>query len=337
VPKTQAGVPPEQTVPHSPQLFASVRRFDSQPLARLVSQSRKPAAQLQRPERQALVSVLFKPPEGQLSPHALQFVTEVRKSVSQPSVASLLQLPKLASQVDTLHALPLQLLVATWGRSLQSLLQAPQFAVSLLRVVSQPSPVLELQSARPVMQTRLAQALLTQLALMTPGSVLQLLLQPLQLVGDDVMLTSQPSPVVLLQLAKPDVHALMPQFPPEQVLVALAREQTFPQAPQWLRLLVVFTQAPEQLVRPPEQVVTQEPLEHTWFIAHDMLQDDMFTGPQWVGLESVSMHVLPQRVCPLGQAQVPLLHTRPPVQMVPQAPQLAASVWVFTQVEPHAV
>lgn len=254
-PKTQAGVPPEQTTPHSPQLFGSVRRFDSQPLARLVSQSRKPAAQLQRPERQALVRVLFMPPEGQLRPQALQFVFDERRSVSQPFDDMLSQLPKLASQVVTLQVLAAQVLVATCGRSLQSLLHAPQFAVSLLRVVSQPSPVFELQSARPVMHVRLAQALLTQLALITPGSVLQLLLQPLQLVAEEVMFTSQPSPDMLLQLAKPVLQELKPQVPPEHVFTALARVQAMLQVegwtgPQCAVLVRVFTQLPPQLTVP---------------------------------------------------------------------------------------
>jgi hypothetical protein len=165
------------------------------------------------------------------------------------------QLPKFVSQVDTLQALLLQVLVATWGRSLQSLLQAPQFAVSLLRVVSQPSPVFELQSARPEMHTRLAHALLTQLALETPGSVLQLLLQPLQLVADDVMFVSQPLITLMSQFAKPVLHELKPQVPPEQVFTALARVQAMPQVdgctgPQCAVLVRVFTQLPLQLTVP---------------------------------------------------------------------------------------
>jgi hypothetical protein len=195
------------------------------------------------------------PPEGQLAPHAPQLFVEVRKSVSQPFDDMLSQLPKFVSQVDTLQALLLQVLVATWGRSLQSLLQAPQFAVSLLRVVSQPSPVFELQSARPEMHTRLAHALLTQLALETPGSVLQLLLQPLQLVADDVMFVSQPLITLMSQFAKPVLHELKPQVPPEQVFTALARVQAMPQVdgctgPQCAVLVRVFTQLPLQLTVP---------------------------------------------------------------------------------------
>jgi hypothetical protein len=247
--------PEGQTVPHWPQWVLLVWRFVSQPFVRLVSQSAKPAAQLHRPERQSLLSVLFMPPAGQLAPHAPQLVTEERRSVSQPFDDMLSQLPKLVLQVDTLQVLLLQVLVATWGRSLQSLLHAPQLAVSLLRVVSQPSPVFELQSARPERHTMLAQALLTQPALMTPGSVLQLLLQPLQFAADEVMFTSQPSPDMPLQLANPVLHELMPQVPPEQVFTALARVQAMPQVegcsgPQWAVLVSVFTQLPLQLTVP---------------------------------------------------------------------------------------
>ena len=247
--------PEGQMVPHWPQWVLLVWRLVSQPFARLVSQSPKPAAQLHWPERQSLVRVLFIPPEGQLAPQAPQLLVEVRKSVSQPLGDMLSQLPKFVSQVVTLQALLLQVLVATWGRSLQSLLQAPQFAVSLLRVVSHPSPVFELQSARPVVHMRLAQALATQLALMTPGSVLQLLLQPLQLVAEVEMFTSHPSFDVLLQLAKPVLHELKPQVPPEQVFTALARVQAMPQVegctgPQCAVLVRVFTQLPEQLTVP---------------------------------------------------------------------------------------
>jgi hypothetical protein len=240
---------------HWPQWRLLVWRLVSQPFVRLVSQSPKPAAQLHWPERQSLVRVLFIPPEGQAAPQAPQFVAEMRRSVSHPFDDMLSQLPKLVLQVVTLQVLLPQVLVATCGRSLQLLAQAPQLAVSLLRVVSQPSPVLELQSARPEVHMRLAQALATQLALMTPGSVLQLLLQPLQFVADEVMFTSHPVLTLMSQLAKPLLQELKPQVPPEQVGTELARVQAMPQVegctgPQCAVLVRVFTQLPEQLTVP---------------------------------------------------------------------------------------
>ena len=68
-----------------------------------------------------------------------------------------------------------------------------------------------------------------------------------------------------------------------------------------------------------------------------MLHDITFTGPQFAGSERVSTQVPPHSVCPLGQPQVLPVQMRPPVQMLPQAPQFALSFVVLTQVEPQAV
>jgi hypothetical protein len=54
----------------------------------------------------------------------------------------------------------------------------------------------------------------------------------------------------------------------------------------------------------------------------------------------VFTQVMPQRVSPIGQGiapQVPAVQTWPIGQAAPQAPQLAMSVWRFTQEPPHAV
>jgi len=115
---------------------------------------------------------------------------------------------------------------------------------------------------------RLAQLPDTQLALITPGRVLQLLLQPPQAVAVLVMFTSQPSADMLLQLACVGLHELMPQVPPEHTLVALGRVQATPQlegctGPQLFTSVSVFTQLPEQLTVPAWQVDTQVPLEQT--------------------------------------------------------------------------
>jgi hypothetical protein len=141
--------------------------------------------------------------------------------------------------------------------------QAPQFCASLASVTSHPSPLLPLQFARPAKHTRPVHAPATQLALFTPGSVAQLLLQPLQFVTEVVMFTSHPSAVIPLQFAKPGRHAAMPQVPPLQVCVALARAHALPQPPQCATLEKMSTQAPLQLLSPPAQVVTQALFEHT--------------------------------------------------------------------------
>jgi hypothetical protein len=53
------------------------------------------------------------------------------------------------------------------------------------------------------------------------------------------------------------------------------------------------------------------------------------------------MQVLPQKLYPMSQLQVPLVHIEnPPVavsQLFPHAPQLLGSVLVLVQVLPHSV
>ena len=46
---------------------------------------------------------------------------------------------------------------------------------------------------------------------------------------------------------------------------------------------------------------------------------------------------VPQSVEPMAQAQRPAVQVCPPVQALPQAPQLVASVCVFTQAPPQSV
>ena len=331
VPKTQAGVPPVHATPHWPQLFVSVRRLLSQPLVRLLSQSRKPAAQLQRPLRQVLFSVL-PPDDGQLTPQALQFVFDVLVFVSQPLPTIESQFPKPALQVVIEHALPPQVPVATWSRLLQFVPHVPQLVTSVASVVSQPLLALLSQFPRPPMQTRLAQSPDAQLALVTPGRALQLLPQPPQFVAVLVMFVSQPLLLIVSQFAKFVLHDAMPQEPPEQVFVALAREHTVPQAPQFDVLVLVLMQLPEQFVVPELQVVTQDPAEHTCGFVH--VRPHM---PQLLLFVCVSTQTLPQSAWPLGHTHIPLEQTRPPVQIVPQPLQFAASVWVFTQLDPQAV
>lgn len=53
--------------------------------------------------------------------------------------------------------------------------------------------------------------------------------------------------------------------------------------------------------------------------------------PQWLLLVMVSTHAPAQNVWPVGHVQLPPMHTRPPVQLLPHEPQLAASVIGSTQ------
>jgi RNA polymerase subunit RPABC4/transcription elongation factor Spt4 len=79
-----------------------------------------------------------------------------------------------------------------------------------------------------------------------------------------LVLTSQPSLTVPLQLAKPDVHAPMPQVLAAQVCtLTLARLHTMPQPPQLRGSVLVLTHAPEQLVVPPPHESVQTPAAQT--------------------------------------------------------------------------
>jgi hypothetical protein len=51
----------------------------------------------------------------------------------------------------------------------------------------------------------------------------------------------------------------------------------------------------------------------------------------------VLTQLLLQKVWPDAQLQLPPLQLRPPLQVVPQAPQFAESVLVLTQLVPHSV
>jgi hypothetical protein len=53
--------------------------------------------------------------------------------------------------------------------------------------------------------------------------------------------------------------------------------------------------------------------------------------PQFRASLSVLTHTPPQFVLPGGQAHAPATHEVPPVQLTPQAPQFALSVWISTQ------
>ena len=125
------------------------------------------------------------------------------------------------------------------------------------RSVSQPSLAVLLQSAKLVLQVKPhtpdAQVLV---ALATVAHALP---QRPQLASELVVLTSQPSLVVPLQLAKPVSHAAMPHAPERQNSVALGSEHTALHAPQFAGSRLVLVHAPEQLVRPVPQEAEHVP------------------------------------------------------------------------------
>jgi len=116
--------------------------------------------------------------------------------------------------------------------------------------------------------------------------------------------------------------------------------QTVPQAPQLLALLARLTQLPPQLVWPRTQLARQRPKVHTWPAAQALPQAPQFVVDDWV-LTHTPLHSTCAGVPPPGppvagaQPQRPLRQVAPPVQAMPQPPQLAASVVTFTQALPQ--
>lgn len=105
-----------------------------------------------------------------------------------------------------------------------------------------------------------------------------------------------------------------------------------PHAPQLLGSFVVSTHALEQSVRPLPHDVVHVPVEHTCIDAHLFPQE-----PQLLGSPCVLVHTPPQRWPLLKHTHWPIWQVVPPLQTMPQAPQLALSVCSSTQAAPHCV
>jgi hypothetical protein len=109
--------------------------------------------------------------------------------------------------------------------------------------------------------------------------------------------------------------------------------QTFPQLPQLLGSLFVFTQAPPQRACWVGQpTLEQAPATQASPAPHLVPQ-----APQFWKLVCVSMHRPPQSDCPTSQVHVPALQICPPPQTVPHPPQFEASLFVSTQLALHSV
>jgi hypothetical protein len=236
----------------APQLAASVLVLTSQPLAALPSQLALPGLQLEIPHWPPLQRA---PPPAtvQTLPQVPQFWALLLVMVSQPLAALLSQLPKPGLHAVILQALPWQAAVPLVTAP-QAWPQAPQFAMLVVTLTSQPSPLLLLQSRKSALQVK--------------------------------------------------EHAAA-----RQAALALATSrQVVPQAPQFVASVAVFTQAEPQAVRPVVQVSTHAPLLHTRPAAQALLH-----APQWAGLLRMSRHTPPQFVSPLGQRS----SQRPPLQTSP--------------------
>jgi hypothetical protein len=185
-----------QAVPHEPQ-FVSVVRLASQPLFLLPSQSPKPGLQTgaHAPPVQAVGPFAL----VQLAPHAPQLLVVVRLA-SQPLALFPSQLPK-----PELHAPMLQVPVVHEAAALANEQTDPQLPqlISVVRLVSQPSFLLPLQSPKPGLQTG-EQELFLQLVV--PFAFVHVVPHAPQWSLFDLVSTSQPLLGFPSQLPKPELQ-----------------------------------------------------------------------------------------------------------------------------------
>ena len=141
----------------------------------------------------------------------------------------------------------------------------------------------------------------------------QTLPHPPQLMGSVLVSTH----AVPHRVSVPQLHAPAVQLSPAG--------QTLPQLPQFFASVPTSTQAPEQFVVPVGHVAAQAPAAQTGEVPLHTLPH----SPQFWGSSRVSTQDEPQSFVPVGQPQLPATQTWPDGQALPQAPQLAASVWRF--------
>jgi hypothetical protein len=294
----------EHVVPHAPQLLLVVSEV-SQPLVALPSQLPHPLLHVPRVQvpveqlAEAFVRV-------QVVPQAPQLLLVVSE-VSQPSLASPLQLPQPLLQLEIVQ-LPVEQLVEAFAAE-QPTPQPPQL-VLVFSGVSQPSLASPLQLAQPALQLAMTQLPLEQLvvalasAQLTPQppqfevvvsevshpllGLLSQLPQPDEqpgtqapdthavvpwalvhaLVHDPQLVkelreASQPSFARPLQLAQPALQLEIAQVPVEQEPEAFASEHTAPQAPQFESEVSAVSQPlaplPSQLPQPVTQLGVHTP------------------------------------------------------------------------------
>jgi hypothetical protein len=147
LPLTHEGLPLlfEQTLPHEPQLLTSLYVLISQPLLRLPSQFAQPALQLM--PQLPVVHVALPLVELQTLPHEPQCCGSEAMLISQPLAYWLSQFAKPELQACSWHV-PVAQATCALG-TVQSVLQLPQCAVSVIVLTSQPLASWLSQLAKP--------------------------------------------------------------------------------------------------------------------------------------------------------------------------------------------
>jgi hypothetical protein len=215
--------------------------------------------------------------------------------------------------------------------------QAPQFAV-VESVVSQPFDASPSQLPNPLLQ---AMAHVEELQDGVPLLLLHAWPQAPQLVRLFAVSVSQPLLLLPSQSAKLPVHTGA-QVPDTHVVVPCALVQEVPQAPQLVRVVLMFVsqpfeRLPSQSAKPAKQVGAHAPAEHV-AVPFALVQ----LLPQPPQLPVLVLRFASQPFCGLPSqfanpelqvgAQVPAAHVVAPfalVQAEPHAPQLAVLVCVF--------
>jgi hypothetical protein len=219
-------------MPQPPQLLASERVLNSQPSAALPLQSEKPALHAPRP--QVLVS---QTPTafgglGHTVLHEPQCMMSAVVSVSQPSATFMLQSAWLRPHIPMVHIELTQALApnATAGQTLPHM---PQWARSVVRLVSQPSVAPPKQSSKPALQVSMPQAKPEHLGV--PLAIAgHTLVQAPQFIWSAERSTSQPLATRPSQSAKPASQPPMAQVEFSHLGYACgSTPQGWPQAPQW--------------------------------------------------------------------------------------------------------
>ena len=315
--------------PHAPQWLTLLVRLTSQPLAGLRSQSAKPGPQTKAHEPAAQTAVALAPaeheaphepqfegsllvlthpppqsesgaaqvathapaahtrPAAQARPQTPQLALSLRLRTSQPLAALMSQSRKPAAQAVTPHAPPAQAEVALGSEHVRP--QAPQWALLVPRLVSQPLPAAPSQSPRPASQRATVQPPAAQ-PLTAPGSE-QALPQAPQWAGSTEVLAQNDRP--------PAVHSTRGEA---QVAEQVPREhaepagQSAPHAPQWALSVWRLTQAVPHWVSPAPHETAHTPAAQAVPGAQAVPQ-----APQWALLVRRSTHAPPHWAWPAGQ------------------------------------
>jgi hypothetical protein len=112
----------------------------------------------------------------------------------------------------------------------------------------------------------------------------------------------------------------------------------FPQLPQFFLSTLVLVQTPWPASTSPH-MPNPAGQPHIEFLQTSPAPHVFPHAPQFAGLFVMFVQTggMPQRVVFIGHEQTPALHTVPPVQAIPQPPQLFGSVFVSTQAPVQSV